>query len=31
MDEHEYDKKLHTEKDLEMAKEFLFNPNIDFD
>jgi WD40 repeat protein len=30
MDEHEYEKKLNTEKDLEITKEFLFNPNVEF-
>lgn len=31
MDEHEYEKKLNTEKDLEISKDFLFNSNVEFD
>lgn len=28
LDEHEYEKKINIEKDLEITKDFLFNPNV---
>ena len=31
LEEHDYEKKLNIEKDLEITKEFLFNPNVEFD
>ena len=31
LDQHEYEKKLNIEKDLQITKDFLFNPNVDFD
>jgi WD40 repeat protein len=31
MDTHEYEKKLNIEKDLEITKDFMFNPNVEFD
>ena len=32
IDEHEYEKKLNLEqKEIDTAKDFLFNPNIEFD